>query len=118
MASTKENPYDIDANGYCLKGGGMVGDRLVLSRFDFGLGGGQEILIDILDGLGTLPQKGSIRITYDPYINEWSLFMKIDTGFIDPMHVDTLLGTSIDSIYTNIETKYFSRRKNYRTEYF
>ena len=54
--------HDFEANasdGYYFSGGGYVGNRMTLSRYDFGIGGGQSELIDITSGLAPLPQKGS-----------------------------------------------------------
>jgi hypothetical protein len=48
--------------GYALRGGGMVGNRMYLSRFDLVLNGPETILIDVPDalGLGPLPQVGAL----------------------------------------------------------
>lgn len=110
LASTKANPYSSVggfAQGYAFSGGGMVGNRMVIRRFDYGMGGGGEMLVDITDGLGTLPDKGSIRITFNPATSEWSLYGEIGVEYTDPSQVDNLLGTAIDDTYTNVETKYF-----------
>jgi hypothetical protein len=109
LASTLANPYNTDAKyacGYALCGGGMVGNRMVLKRFDYGLGGGNAILVDITDGLGPLPEKGSFRITFDPAASMWSLYGKAGSEYTDPTQVNTLLGTAIDSTYTHEETPY------------
>lgn len=110
LASTMAYPYKSDqefAHGYALNGGGMVGNRMVLKRFDYGLGGGSEILIDITDGLGPLPDKGSFRITFDPASAEWSLYGETGPNYSDPASVQNLLGTAVDDTYTHSETRYF-----------
>lgn len=107
LASSIEDPYALGADGYVLRGGGMVGDRLVLSRFDSGLGGGSEILIDLTDGLGTLPEKGSFRVTYNPNNDQWSLFGEAGPAYADPLFVDNLLGVGFDGVYTGMDLSYF-----------
>ncbi len=107
LASTMADPYDLGADGYSFRGGGMVGNRMVIKRFDYGLGGGGEILIDITNGLGPLPQKGSFRITFNTAADEWSLFGETGSEFTDPTQVDTLLGRATDGTYTGVETKFF-----------
>ena len=107
LASTMADPYDINADGYTFNAGGMVGNRMVIKRFDYGLGGGGEMLIDIEAGLGPLPDKGSFKITFDPATSEWSLYGETGPEYVDPTQVDSLLGTAIDSTYTDVETKYF-----------
>lgn len=106
LASSMQNPFDIGADGYVLRGGGMVGDRLVLSRFDFGLGGGSEVIVDLTDGLGTLPENGSFRVSYDPSSNLWALFGEVGPTYVDSSSVATLLGSGVDGIYTGIELGY------------
>lgn len=110
LASTKTDPYNNDqgfAQGYAFSGGGMVGNRMAIRRFDYGMGGGGEMLIDIGEGLGTLPNKGSFKITFDPATAEWSLYGEAGPEYADPTQVDSLLGTAIDNTYTDVETKYF-----------
>ncbi len=51
LLSTEEDAFNLNAKGYYFKGGGMVGNRMGLWRFDFGLGGGQDVLIDVVNGL-------------------------------------------------------------------
>jgi hypothetical protein len=84
----------------------MPGDRMGLWQFDSGLDGGQDVLVDIVNGLGTLPDKGSFKITYDPGINEWTLFDETAQEYADPAAVDNFLGSAVDSIYTNMTTQY------------
>ena len=63
-------------------------------------------LIDITNGLGPLPNKGSFKITYNPATNEWVLFGKASSYYVDPESVDTFLGSAIDGTYTNWNTPY------------
>ena len=106
LLSTSEDPYDIGAHGYYFRGGGMTGNRMGLWRFDFGLGGGQTPIIDIANGLGPLPDKGSFKITYDPFADEWNLFGEIGNEFVDPGPVNDLLGAEIDGTYTDLQTPF------------
>jgi hypothetical protein len=108
LANTAENPFDISGHGYCFKGGGMVGDRMGLWRFDYGTGGGQQVLIDISDGLGVLPEKGSFRITYNPVDDMWSLFGDVGAVYVDPEQVTNFLGSAVEGTYTSVDTSYMS----------
>ncbi|EDY85116.1 hypothetical protein VDG1235_4751 [Verrucomicrobiia bacterium DG1235] len=106
LASTKENPYDIEAQGYYFRGGSMVGDRMGIWRFDHGIGGGQEVLVDIPDGLGVSPETGSLKVTYNPFNNNWTLLGEISDTFVNPRLVDTKLGSATDGTYTQLSTPY------------
>ena len=108
LANTKEDPYDISGHGYMFDGGGMVGDRMTLWRFDYGIGGGKEALIDITDGLGVLPEKGSFRITYNPVDGTWNLFGETGPDYVAPEQVTNLLGSAVDATYTSVSTPYLT----------
>lgn len=109
LASTHANPYITTSvpQGYYFVGGGMVGTRMGLWRFDYGIGGGQQVLIDLTSGLDTLPEMGSFKITFNPANSMWSLYGSVGTAYSDPMSVSTLLGTGIDSTYATKPTPYF-----------
>lgn len=110
LASTHANPYTYfptQAHGYYFRGGGMLGSRMGLWRFDYGIGGGQEVFIDLTSGLETLPQMGSFRITYNPANNLWSLYGSTGTAYSDPLSVTTLLGSATEATYTSQLTPYF-----------
>ena len=108
LANTNQDPFDISGHGYFFNGGGMVGNRMGLWRFDYGIGGGQEALIDITDGLGVLPEKGSFKITYNPANDLWSLFAEIGPDYVDPEQVTNFLGSAVDGTYTSTNTPYLS----------
>lgn len=110
LACNSLDPYDISSVGYALKAGSMVRNRMTLYRFEHGLGGGGNIVIDIpsTNGLGTLPAKGSFKITYDPSNGNWGVFGQIGTLYIDPTLVSTPLGSGVDSTYTDGSLPYFS----------
>lgn len=111
LAGNTSDPYNsgFPAKGYSLKGGGYVGNRMLLSRFDRGLNT-YQILIDVPNtlGLGTLPQTGAVRITYEPRNDIWSLYM--DTGLIpgDPSGASLLLGAAVDGTYTHSALPFFA----------
>ena len=107
LACSEQDPTSITAKGYELKGGGMVGNRMILSRFNYGVGGGAEVVIDLGSGLGTLPQMGSFRVEYDPEGDVWTLLGALGSSFIDPEGVTTVLGTGADSLYTNRDLAFF-----------
>lgn len=107
LTSDQADPYLVSAHGYYFTGGGMVGDRMGLWRYDFGLGGGQTVLIDVTNGLGPLPQMGSIKVTYEPSSNLWSLYGLKGTAYSDPLAVSSLLGTWTDGTYTGQQSRYF-----------
>lgn len=108
LSSTKSNPYDIGAHGYALRGGGMVGNKMVLWRFDFGLGGGGAEVLTIPDnlGLGNLPQRGSFKVSYNPTNSLWSLFGNIGNSYVDPETVQTLMASGVDATYTHVDAIY------------
>ena len=106
LTSTMQDPFDISTHGYSFKGGGMVGDRMTIRRFDRGLGGGSEIMIDITDGLGPLPEKGSFKITYNPFNSEWSLFGETGVNYANPDNVNNLLGKAVENTYTAVSCPY------------
>lgn len=106
LLSTLGVPNNVGAHGYCFRGGGMSGNRMTLSRFDFGVGGRKKVLIDITNGLGTLPKKGSFKITYDPTINEWAMYGKVEPYYVDPESIDTFLGSAIDGTYTSLNAPF------------
>lgn len=121
LACNNPNPYSISSVGYAFEGGGFVGNRMMLYRFDFGLGGGGNIVIDIDSsvGLGTLPSQGSFRITYDPVTDNWAVFGTTGTSYVDPTTVSTSLGGGVDSTYTSGSMPYFALAGNRAgTDYF
>jgi hypothetical protein len=109
LACDSLDPYGISAVGYALKGGGLVGNSMILYRFDHGLGGGGSIVIDIpsTNGLGILPAEGSFKVSYTPSGDNWSVFGQIGTSYVDPTLVSTLLGSGTDSTYTGGSLPYF-----------
>ena len=119
LSSTKSDSYDLSADGYVFRGGGLVGSSMSLRRFDFGMGGGGEELIVITTGLGTLPQLGSFKITYNPANHLWSVFGNVGPSYQDPTTVQTLLGSAVDSTYTSLTSPFMGLEGfNVGTDYF
>ena len=99
LGSTHIDPTAIAAKGYQFSGGGMLGNRMVVSRYNSGTGGGKNFIIDITNGLAPLPQMGSIQITFDPTDSEWRLYGLYGASFQEPTHVNSLLGVGFDSMH-------------------
>jgi len=111
LACNRMVAYDVESKGYAFSGGGMVGSRFGITRFDYGLGGGQKLFIDVT-GLGTLPEKGSIRVTFEPDSSIWKLYAVVSPTYHDPQNVTTLIGMGVDSTYTRRSLPYFGFTSN------
>jgi hypothetical protein len=107
LGSTIADALSTGAQGYELTGGGLVGNTMVLSSFYEGANGPQTTLIDVANGLGTMPQMGSFMISFNPATDVWKLFGTIGGAFVDPTQVSSLLGASTDSTYVNTPLPYF-----------
>lgn len=110
LAGSQSDPTGPPSVGYALSGGGYVGNRMLLWRFDAGTGGGGSIIADIPDeaGLGTLPAKGTFKVTYDPADDRWSVYGSIGEGYEDPGAKLRLLGQGTDSRYTGRSLPFLS----------
>jgi len=111
LASDSSDPFNLflPAQGYSFGGGGLVGNAMTLSRFDLGLNTYQTLIaIPDASGLGPLPQWGSVRITYEPSSDTWNLYMDIGLSPLDPTGISDLVGTAVDSTYTDSALPYFS----------
>jgi hypothetical protein len=107
LASSSVNPFDIPATGYAVLFGGSAFDRMYLKRFDYGLGGGSEILIDTEFGLSELPLQGSLKVTYDPTSDQWEMFFAQSGSYANPLEIETSFGTAVDDRYTSDPLNYF-----------
>jgi hypothetical protein len=118
LAGNTSNPYGLAYNqgfpseGYSLSGGEYAGNRMLFSRFYNGATTYQT-LIDVPDGLGTLPQTGAIRITYEPSSDTWSFYMDTGLNYTDPTADSQLIGTVVDGTYTHEGLPYFSLAGEY-----
>lgn len=110
LAGSQSDPTGPPSVGYALSGGGNVGNRMLLWRFDAGTGGGGSIIVDIPDdaGLGTLPEKGTFRITYDPADDRWSVYGEVGEAHADPAAKLRLLGQGVESRYTGRSLPFLS----------
>lgn len=109
------------AQGYAFYGGDMVGNRMYLARFDATLNGPLTILIDVPDaaGLAPLPEKASVRITFEPSSSMWTLYMDKGAVYTDPRTATTFLGSAVDDTYTHSPLPYLSMGGDSSgTEYF
>ena len=124
LACNTPNPYGLayyqgfPSVGYALHGGGGVGNEMYFTEFYNSLTT-YQMLIDIPDGLGTLPQTGAIRITYEPGSDTWSFYMDAGSDPSDPTAASQLIGTAVDGTYTHEALPYFSFGGSYSgTDYF
>ncbi len=97
------------AQGYALRGGGLVGNRMTFSRFYNSINQ-ETVLIDVPDafGLAPLPEKGAVRITFEPQSSTWSVYMNKGSSYSDPKAASELLGTVKDDTYTHLSEYYLS----------
>ena len=98
LATSSADPYALQSYGYEFGGGGYVGNRMILRRYSYGVGGGSADFVDILSGLGPLPMKGTYRITFDPATRVWSVYGSTGLTYADPTQVGTLLGSGVDPV--------------------
>jgi hypothetical protein len=110
LVCNNPDPYQLSSVGYALRGGGLAGNRMILTRFNAGMGGSNNVVVDIAatNGLGTLPDKGSFRIAYDPSTDLWNVYGQTGNSYADPTSVASLLGSGTDSTYANGFLPYFS----------
>jgi hypothetical protein len=103
LASDSADGARYPAHTYQFWGGGSVGNTMFLYQ-------GVNAVITIPDGFGldTLPTKGSIRITYDPASDLWSVYGSFGSSYVDPTTVTTLLGSGVDGTYTSSSLPYMS----------
>jgi len=68
-----------------------------------------EIIANNYDQLANTSNYASLRVTYSPFTNLWSLYVRDDgsTPSVDPLTVTALSGTATDVGYTNISLQYF-----------
>ena len=110
LASTSPDARIYTSSTDYFGGGGYVGNRMALWRQVGPAQGSPSLqpIIDITNGLGILPQKGSFRITYDPPTSRWELYGTMGTSYADPLAVTTLLGSAVDNRLTGIALPYTS----------
>lgn len=85
--------------GYRLIGGGYGGSRVMLlqSALAFSpFGSVNNSIMDITDGLETLPTVGAFKLVYDPSTSLWELYYEESTVPLDPKEINTLVGSGIN----------------------
>lgn len=106
VGSSSVNPLVYTSSSYLLFGGCFVGNRMEFN----GVGSGfpSVVLFDVPsdEGLAPLPSKGSFRITYEPSTDLWSVYGKMDSEYVDPTTVTTLLGSVVDNTITSVPLPY------------
>ena len=100
--------------GYTFKGGGMVQERMYLNAVAYSnspFGPVNQIMIDETDGIGTITngKKGSVKITYNPAGQMWSLYAKESEQYFNPemLSSEDLVGTAFNSTFTGQLLPYF-----------
>jgi hypothetical protein len=106
LGSNVIDPLVYTSTSYVFSGGGYVGNKIVI--FKHSQSTGLSYFIDVNNGLSTLPSKGSIRITYNPATDLWSLYGMFGNSYIDPMSVTTLLASTVDNSFTSLNLPYIS----------
>lgn len=94
------DPSAASAFGYSLIGGGFVGSRIFLVQEAYAAsihGAVNSTIIDINDGLETLPTIGAFKLTYEPHTSKWELYYEEGLSPADPMKINKLLGANINS---------------------
>jgi len=106
IASSAANSSVYTTAEYTFAGGGYVGNEMVIYRNS--PSGSHTRIIRVQSGLPTLPSRGSIRITYDPSGNIWSLYGEFGSSYVDPTSVTTLLGSNVDNVLTGLDLPFMS----------
>jgi hypothetical protein len=108
LASSSIDPLVYTSSSYLLFGGVFVGNRMEFNRIGIGFPSNLLFEIPSSDGLGTLPSKGSYRITYEPSTDLWSAFGEVGSDYVDPTTVTRLLGSVVDSSFTSVPLPYMA----------
>jgi hypothetical protein len=106
LGSNVADPLIYTSTAYVFGGGAYVGNRMVI--YQHSQATGISYFVDTPNGVPVLPSKGSIRITYDPSTDVWSLYGETGTSYVDPMTVTTLLASNKDNRFTSLSLPYLS----------
>ena len=115
LACNTVNPALSTAFGYALTYGNLGTNQWSLVRFQNGLNSNSNIttLVSTTNVGGSNTCFYSIKVTYTPATNSWSLYVRIDgcsgaaTVWGNPTTTTTLIGTVVNSIYTASSLPYF-----------
>ncbi len=108
LGSDSMDPNRYTSSSYLLFGGCFMGNRMEFNGV--GTAFPSVVLFEIpsAEGLGPLPSKGSFRITYEPLTDLWSVFGEVGSDYVDPTTVTRLLGSVVDSTYTEVPLSYMA----------
>lgn len=108
LGSDSMSPTSYTSSSYLLFGGAFVGNRMEFNGV--GIEFPSVVLFEIpsAEGLGPLPSKGSFRITYQPSTDLWSVFGEVGSDYVDTTTVTNLLGSVVDSTYTDVPLSYMA----------
>jgi hypothetical protein len=115
LGSTSSN-FISSGNGYAVVYG-HNGAKLRLVRFTNGLGTASNISGFVSTSTNITPGKFSIKVTYNPTNQVWSLFYRTDgASFSDPLTGSfTSVGNASNSTYTSIPLNFSGAYFNYST---
>lgn len=119
LACTDPNVHNA-GNGYAVAYNNGVPGSLRLIRYTGGLWGTVTTLATSSPVLAAPTNYASVRVTYNPLTNFWSLFVRDDgaTAFADPATGGFVLeGTSTDATYTSVAMTHFGFYANYSVRY-
>jgi hypothetical protein len=95
--------------GYSLMGGGFAGSRVLLSQEASALSPVGPIfnaIVDLSDGLETLPTIGAFRLEYEPITSIWELYYEESTTPLDPREITTWVGSGINTGFVSEQLPY------------
>ncbi len=110
LISNKSSLSELGNFYYSFQGGGFVESRMMLRRsadYRSPFGNVSEDMIDIINGLGILPQVGAIKITFNQTTNEWKLYYEVSDVKLNPVFITTLVGSAINTGFVNENLPYF-----------
>ncbi len=119
LACTDPNVHNA-GNGYAVAYNNGVPGSLRLIRYTGGLWGTVTTLATSSPVLAAPTNYASVRVTYNPLTNFWSLFVRDDgaTTFADPAIGGLVLeGTATDATYTAVAMTHFGFYANYSVRY-
>ncbi len=103
------DPSEGTAYGYSLTGGGYTGNRMLINQkasANSPFGSVFNIMIDITNGLGTLPSIGAFKITYDPNTGSWELYYEESVAIMNPMDITNMVGSTTNNDFSNTPLPY------------
>jgi hypothetical protein len=104
-----DSPNAASGFGYILQGGGFVGSRFLFSQEALAFspyGPISNTILDISDGLETLPTIGAFKISYDPTTSLWELFYEESTVQLNPKTINTKIGSRVNTGFVTEDLPY------------